>query len=205
MPSFVPDLPEDLIVESLRRSPGNEINSGKFDGPSTNLAGGGFLVAFASSKNRVEPGALLHTNFKLDSPGEFLALVEPDGVTVASQFAPRYPAQFADVSYGFGMDIRATVLVATNGPCRAWVPTDGSLGSAWTQIDFNDATWLSGPGGAGYDTGLKDPAEDTWAGRIAEANPLAYWRFSETNGPTAINSGILARSPALNSVRASRN
>ena len=38
MPSFVPDLPEDLIVESLRRSPGNEINSGKFDNPESSAA-----------------------------------------------------------------------------------------------------------------------------------------------------------------------
>ena len=33
--------------------------------------------------------------------GEFLALVGPDGSTIVAQFAPEFPAQFEDVSYGF--------------------------------------------------------------------------------------------------------
>ena len=42
----------------------------------------------------------LHTNFSLSASGEYLALVMPDGVTVASAFAPAYPPQLPDVSYG---------------------------------------------------------------------------------------------------------
>lgn len=38
MPGFLPDLPEDRIMEALRRSPGNEINSGKFDSPESSAA-----------------------------------------------------------------------------------------------------------------------------------------------------------------------
>src|SRR5262249_39765434 len=41
----------------------------------------------------------LHTNFKLSTAGEYLALVTP-ARTIASQFAPAYPTQFTDVSYG---------------------------------------------------------------------------------------------------------
>src|SRR5206468_13092768 len=36
----------------------------------------------------------------LNAVGEFLALVQPDGATIASQFAPEYPAQIPGYSYG---------------------------------------------------------------------------------------------------------
>ena len=68
--------------------------------PATNLPPNGYLVVFASSKNRRVPGAPLHTNFKLSAGGEYLALVAPDGTNVVSQFAPVFPPQVADVSYG---------------------------------------------------------------------------------------------------------
>jgi hypothetical protein len=68
--------------------------------PSTNLDPGAYLVVFASGKNRAVAGGQLHTNFKLSAEGEFLALVRPDGVTVASAFTPAFPVQSADVSYG---------------------------------------------------------------------------------------------------------
>jgi len=38
MPSFLPGLPEALIVDALKRSPGNEIRSGKFDSPESSAA-----------------------------------------------------------------------------------------------------------------------------------------------------------------------
>ena len=38
MPKFVPGLPAEAIVASLLRSPGNEIASGKFDGPESSAA-----------------------------------------------------------------------------------------------------------------------------------------------------------------------
>ncbi|MCH8922193.1 MAG: CotH kinase family protein, partial [Planctomycetes bacterium] len=42
----------------------------------------------------------LHTNFKLTDGGEYLALVRPDG-QVIHEFAPEYPEQFENISYGF--------------------------------------------------------------------------------------------------------
>src|SRR5436190_20456764 len=50
--------------------------------PATNLTAGARIVVFASGKNRRTAGAELHTNFKLEKDGEYLALVEPDGVTI---------------------------------------------------------------------------------------------------------------------------
>lgn len=72
----------------------------KWQFPAVALDPGGFLIVWSSDKNRRLPGAPLHTNFKLADEGEFLALVTPDGQTVASGFAPRFPPQFPDVSFG---------------------------------------------------------------------------------------------------------
>src|SRR3954453_13888019 len=51
----------------------------KWQFPSTNLNSGGFLVVFASNKDRRVAGAPLHTNFRLSTGGEYLALVKPAG------------------------------------------------------------------------------------------------------------------------------
>jgi hypothetical protein len=67
--------------------------------PSTNLPPGSHLLVFASGKDRRIPGARLHTNFKLSSDGEYLALVDPQG-NVASAFSPAFPSQRRDISYG---------------------------------------------------------------------------------------------------------
>ena len=56
--------------------------------PATNLTAGSHLLVFASGKNRTTPGTPLHTSFSLDAHGEYLALISPDGKTVASEFAP---------------------------------------------------------------------------------------------------------------------
>jgi len=59
-----------------------------------------YLVVFASGKNRSDPEDELHTNFLLSADGEYLALVRPDGQTVASEYAPEFSEQVTDVSYG---------------------------------------------------------------------------------------------------------
>ncbi|MBX2825097.1 MAG: chitobiase/beta-hexosaminidase C-terminal domain-containing protein, partial [Gammaproteobacteria bacterium] len=66
--------------------------------PSVSLAPDAYLTIFASSKDRT--GAELHTNFKLSAGGEYLALVQADGVTVVDEIAPEYPQQYTDVSWG---------------------------------------------------------------------------------------------------------
>jgi len=69
--------------------------------PARTLAPGGFLVVFASGKNRVPASGNLHTRFRIDgSRGDFLALVRPDGV-VADSLAAR--EQFTDLAYGKGL------------------------------------------------------------------------------------------------------
>jgi hypothetical protein len=67
--------------------------------PALTLPPGGRLLVFASEKNRTATTGRLHTNFKLSTTGEFLALVNPAG-EVESAFAPVYPAQRKNVSFG---------------------------------------------------------------------------------------------------------
>lgn len=76
----------------------NAGNLDKWTFPSVSIPANGYLVVFASNKDRA--GSELHTNFKLSSGGEYLALVKPDGVTRTSEFNP-FPAQNTDVSYGW--------------------------------------------------------------------------------------------------------
>ena len=72
--------------------------------PDITLAAGDTLLVYASGKNRANANSELHANFRLSVNGEFLALVEPDGTTIASAYSPEYPSQVADVSYGTTAD-----------------------------------------------------------------------------------------------------
>ncbi len=72
----------------------------KWSFPSTNIPRYGYLVVFASGRQTPVHNGQLHASFKLSGNGEYLALVEPDGVTIATEFAPRFPQQYRDVSYG---------------------------------------------------------------------------------------------------------
>ena len=73
--------------------------------PSVILPAGGYLLVWASDKNRTDPSAPLHTNFKLSGSGEYLALVQPDGSTVEHEYAPGFPEQSSDISYGLSADL----------------------------------------------------------------------------------------------------
>lgn len=93
----------------------------KWQFPAVTLPAGGYLVVFASSKNRRDASGRLHTNFNLSASGEYLALVKADGATVAFEYAPGYPAQKEDVAFGLPV-------VATSGlgsPAFLHSPTPG--------------------------------------------------------------------------------
>ena len=102
--------------------------------PSIVLPARSFLVVFASSKDRRDPAKNLHTNFKLDPDGEYLALIKPNGTTAATEFAPTYPAQKDDIAYGSalvaaGSPSLVTFLQtptprATNSAARVVAPTE---------------------------------------------------------------------------------
>ena len=88
--------PVNLSGWSLTDDPAHVV---RWSFPATNLGGNGFLVVFASGKNRAVPGAPLHTDFSLKAGGDYLALLRPD-TTTASEFTPAFPPQYPDISYG---------------------------------------------------------------------------------------------------------
>lgn len=58
------------------------------------------IVVWASGKDRTNPGGPLHTNFKLSSSGDYLALVHRNGETIVHEWAPAYPPQPRNQSFG---------------------------------------------------------------------------------------------------------
>ena len=127
--------------------------------PSVQLDAGQFLLVFASEKDRRVAGQELHTNFKLDQQGEYLGLIAPDGSSVVSNFGSTdnpLPRQREDVSYGLMQTGNRTtrVLLARDAAVKVHVPTtdaDATLGTAWTEIPFDDEDWRDAATGVGYD------------------------------------------------------
>lgn len=82
----------------------------KWTFPPLSLPANGYLVVFASDKERATAGAELHTNFKLSADGEYLALANPAGTVAVDEFAPTFPALLEDQAYGVRSDGTAGIL-----------------------------------------------------------------------------------------------
>jgi hypothetical protein len=111
--------------------------------PSVTLSPGGYLVVFASGKNRTNDPAHLHTSFQLNAGGGFLALVKPDGTSIASAYT--YPSVKEDVSFGLAQNVVTTALLA-NSVSRILVPTNAAqLPVNWNALAFvPGAEWSNG-------------------------------------------------------------
>src|SRR3954471_2299160 len=92
--------------------------------PSLSLPANGRLVVFASGKNRTSDPAHLHTSFQLSADGGFLALIRPDGVTIASAFT-NYPALKTDVAFGIPQAQVPTSVLLNSAP-QILVPTNAA-------------------------------------------------------------------------------
>jgi hypothetical protein len=141
--------------------------------PAVTMPAGSYLVVFASAKNRAVAGSQLHTNFTLDAAHGYLGLIQPDGITVASDYAPEYPQQLADVSYGQGLNFDSSTLINAGTLANVLVPPDGSLGSSWTGLLFDDSSWTSGITGVGFQQGGSLPVEQEPNDTAATANSAA--------------------------------
>ncbi|WP_435895152.1 lamin tail domain-containing protein [Oceaniferula spumae] len=165
----------------------NAGNLDKWTFPNVTIPAGGYLVVFASDKDRTVPGNELHTNFKLSAEGEYLALVMPNGSTKTTEFNP-FPAQYTDVSYGTN---GTTVLVAENAALKYVLntPSNDGTGKNWTEHDFNDNTWNGGSAGIGYDNGSDyDSVIQT---QVPSGTTETWIRFSfQVTDPTEL-SGLL--------------
>jgi len=112
---------------------------------------GEFRVVFASGKHRDDPRYELHTNFKLSSDGEFLALVDPAG-TVVHAFSPAFPGSSRTSPAAFPRAARrrcSSLRGSRHHPRsierRARLELDRNR--------FDDSGWTSGTTGVGYDLG----------------------------------------------------
>lgn len=154
------------------------------------IPGGGYLVVFASGNevpNYTDASGNIHTNFSLDGDGDYLALIGPEG-GVIQEFAPKYPKQFEDVSYGIGTFAASTPLV-TSESAATWLVPSTDIGSDWQTAGFDEETWNTSSVGIGYGhDALVSEGGDTrsamWFG-----NPSVYLRIPfEVEDPSAITS-----------------
>jgi hypothetical protein len=142
----------------------NDSNLTKWQFPNgLEVKSGEFLIVFASDKTYennpynypyLDSLGYYHTNFELDKdPGEYLALVAPDGMSVVHEYAQEYPQQLTDVSYGLTQ--YGATLVSAGAMASYHVPTisDAGLGTDWTDVNFDDSTWDAGKTGLGFGVG----------------------------------------------------
>ena len=118
----------------------NPVQLNKWAFPAVTLPPNGFLVVFASGKNRTGDTNRLHTSFQLDAAGGFLALVKPNGTTIASAYT--YPSVKEDVSFGIAQQQFATSLIANSVP-QILVPTNASdLPANWNQLAYSPGSMI---------------------------------------------------------------
>ena len=156
-------------------------NLAKWKFPATNLVSHGYVLVFASGKDRRVPGRPLHTNFKLDRDGEYLALLKPDGVTVLTEYGPTFPPQQPDTSFGLAVETLASnPFVAPEAAARLFIPTNGTLGSDWVQAAFDDSAWLPVITAIKFDTGSTFdplPGTDIQALMLSKGSSRAHDKF----------------------------
>jgi hypothetical protein len=155
--------------------------------PSMTLPAGAYLVVFASAKNRTSDPSHLHTNFRLDAEGGFLALVTAEGATVLSAFNP-YPSVKEDVAFGISENQQTISLLSSSVP-QILVPTNGAeLPQNWNQLTYVPGlNWTNGtpPPSVGFDTNMP-----SGGGAVANLAPSGTAVQSTTLSSFTPNLGI---------------
>lgn len=160
----------------------NANNLQKWTFPDVSIPAGGYLIVYASGKDRAVPGSELHTNFSLAAGGEYLGLMKPDGATLTSSFHPEYPQQYEDVSFGIGSGgaIETETLVAVGDPLKFLVPAS-DIGTAWRGLGFDDSGWTDANSAVGYGYSGDEEAQIGAGGNVESVmkgvNASIYLRF----------------------------
>lgn len=154
----------------------NENNPFKWVFPDVTLSPGGYLLVWASGKNRDVPGQQLHTNFSISSAGEELLLTRPNGELV--DFIPPTPVP-TDISFGRVPDGTGDWYYfsqPTPGASNSTTPYEGIVPSP----EFSRA---GGPYTSPFMLSLESP------------DPEAAIRYTLTNNAPTENSGNLYSGP----------
>jgi hypothetical protein len=177
-------------------------NKTKWQFPAVTLSPGGYLVVFASDKNRRDPAGRLHTNFALDADGEYLALVKADGTSVASEFSPKFPKQRDNVSFGYAPG------TPRGSPVFLSKPTPGAANSGASPVGIPETVTFSqaaGPfrspfsltlSGAGSGQQIRYVIAPASAGSTAPEPTATSTLYS---GPITITTSVVVRAVLFSS------
>ena len=150
--------------------------------PSRMVPAHGYLVVFASGKNRRDAGSPLHTDFSLRAGGEYLALVGRNGTTVIQQFPSDYPTtpmappQSTGRSYGFD----------SGGQLRYFSPATPGAANGTGYLGVVGDTSFS------VDRGFYDTPQTV---AITSATPDATIRYTLNNSLPTATTGTLYAGP----------
>ena len=170
--------------------------------PNVSLAPDGYLIVFASEKDRTNINGRLHTNFRLTSASSgtgYLALVDPK-TNIVSSFV--YVTQFTDVSYGrdrANPSLTGYFLVPTpGGPNSAF---SGSAVAPEVRFSRNSGTFTSP-----FTLSLSTPDNTnaqiryvlvTTAGTFATATNIPTASSPLYSGPLTISNTVQVRARAF--------
>lgn len=149
----------------------------KWNFPAIIIPANGYLVVFASGNDQSDPAGIPHTNFRLSALGEFLAITQADGITISDQFAPAYPTQFTDISYGPPTDGGDPLFFAT--------PTPGAPNAHGSPGVVSDTKFS-------VDRGFFDEAFDL---AITSETPEATIRYTLDGSLPSLSNGQTYRAP----------
>ncbi|MEO0468067.1 MAG: lamin tail domain-containing protein [Bacteroidota bacterium] len=161
----------------------------KWTFPSQSIGAGQYLIVFASGKSPTSLDGGLHTNFKLNRKGGYLALVRPDGITKAFEIAD-YPTQQTDQSYGLPQD----ALPATENlyPLATPTPNAANTTSLVAPIYFSETSrFFSGTLNIILGTGISNASiHYTLDGSTPETSDPLYTTPIPINSITTIKAKV---------------
>ena len=169
---------------------------GKFVLPSRTIPAQGYLVVFATGKDRRPVSGEIHANFGTDADGEFLGLYSSDSPRIELfSFRPEFPPQRADVSYG---------LDGTGELVYFESPTPGTANSLASALDgivadpiFN---FERGFYDEGFDLEIASPTSDTDIRYTTNGTKPTPTRGTIYNGPIRIQGTTSRAVPTIRAI-----
>lgn len=169
---------------------------GKWAFPARTLAAGQYLVVFASGKDR-RPGdgfSPLHTSFTLGPFGDYLALCPPEFPRApAVEFAPKYPEQRNDFSYGLNASGQWSYFAA---PTPGAFNGDSPITNALDLVHFTSAHGLFN---APFSLALVPPVPDASIRYTTDGSLPSASNGADYTGPLTISTTTTLRAVAFRS------